>query len=77
MGEEYDRFGLDGLDIEKLQALLEECQQELSDDLDLLEDPDTNSELKSELRNSDIPYLSDKLEAIQKAISKKEKGRSR
>lgn len=77
MGEEYDRFELNGLDLEALQALLEECQQDLSDCLDLLEDPDTNSELISELRNSDIPYLSDKLEAIQKAISKKENGRSR
>ena len=77
MGEEFDRFGLDELDIESLQALLVECQQELSDDLDLLEDPDTNSELKSELRNSDIPYVSDKIDAIQKAISKKQKGRSR
>ena len=77
MGEEYDSFGLNELDIESLQALLAECQQELSDCLDLLDDPDTNSELISELRNSDIPYVSEKIDAIQKAISKKENGRSR
>ena len=77
MGEEYDRFGLDGFDIEYLKALLVECQQDLSDCLDLLEDPDTNSELKSELRNSDIPYVSEKIDAIQKAITKKQNGRSR
>ena len=58
--------------IEELREAKARIEEELRSDMESVEDSTINSELKSELLNSDIPYERDSLAAVIKCIEIKE-----
>ena len=55
----------------ELKDAKDRIEMELASDMALAADPTTNSELKSELLNSDIPYERDSLAAVMECLSER------
>lgn len=67
-----ERFDYSNYTDEELFVEYERTKNERQEDYDSLEDPSLPSELRSELLNSDIPYINDKIEALENEIKKRE-----
>ena len=67
-----ERFDYSNYTDEELFVEYERAKNERQEDYDSLEDPSLPSELRSELLNSDIPYINDKIEALENEIQKRE-----
>ena len=67
-----ERFDYSNYTDEELFVEYERAKNERQEDYDSLEDPALPSELRSELLNSDIPYINDKIEALENEIKKRE-----
>lgn len=67
-----ERFDYSNYTDEELFVEYERTKNERQEDYDSLEDSSLPSELRSELLNSDIPYINDKIEALENEIKKRE-----
>ena len=56
---------LEELDDDILLDEIEKSRNEINNLIETLEDPDTNSNEKSEIRNSDLPYEEEKLQVME------------
>lgn len=56
---------LEELDDDILLDEIEKSRNEINNLIEALEDPDTNSNEKSEIRNSDLPYEEEKLQVME------------
>lgn len=56
---------LEELDDDILLDEIEKSRNEIDNLIEALEDPDTNSNEKSEIRNSDLPYEEEKLQVME------------